>query len=149
MIYDKLKNVSFYMGTNPNLDTAIAYISSHDLNALPMGKTVVDGDNVFINVMDAEAGPANERGWEIHKNYMDIQIDLSGTEVIEIGDVEDMTIEDYNETTDFGKVSCSSLTSCTMGVGNFIVCMTGEPHKPGIAAREDRKLKKCVVKVHK
>lgn len=150
MIYDKLENIRIYAGTNQNLDTAIEYIATHDLNLLPMGKTVVDGDNVFINVMDAEAAPVEERGFEIHKNYMDIQIDLSGTEVIEIGDMAGMRVENYNEATDFGNAFCNTLTSCTMGEGNFIVCMTSEPHKPGIMfSEETKKLKKCVVKVHK
>lgn len=150
MIYDKLENILIYTGTNRNLDTAIDYIATHDLNALPMGRTTVDGDNVYINVMDAEAAPAEARSFEIHKNYMDIQIDLAGTEVIEIGDVDAMTVENYKEDTDFGNASCHPLTSCTMGRGNFIVCMPSEPHKPGILFSEETKtLKKCVFKVHK
>ena len=69
MIYDKLTNMGLYKGMNKNLDTAIDFILSHDLNELPMGKTVVDGDNVYINVIDAKAQPVEERAYEIHKNY--------------------------------------------------------------------------------
>ena len=47
MIYDKLINMGLYKGMNRNLDTAIDFILSHNLNELPMGKTVVDGDNVY------------------------------------------------------------------------------------------------------
>ena len=108
MIYDKLSNLKAYLGFCKNLDTALNYLASHDLNSLPMGKTVVDGENVFLTVMT----------------------------------------ESYQEETDFGTVSCKSLVSCTMGVGSFIICMAGEPHKPGVAAEEDIFLKKCVVKVH-
>lgn len=148
MIYDKLENTEIYKGFNSNLDTALSYIASHDLTSLPLGRTEVDGSNVYINVMEASAAPAQERGFEIHKNYMDIQIDLAGTEIIEIGDSSEMKISDYAEETDFGKAECPVLASCTMGPGNFIVCMASEPHKPGIAAKEDCFLKKCVVKVH-
>ena len=72
MIYDKLINMGLYKGMNKNLDTAIDFILSHDLNQLPMGKTVVDGDNVYINIIDAKAQPVEERAYEIHKNYMEI-----------------------------------------------------------------------------
>ena len=72
MIYDKLINMGLYKGMNKNLDTAIDFILSNNLNELPLGKTVVDGDNVYINVMDAKASPVEERAYEIHKNYMDI-----------------------------------------------------------------------------
>ena len=148
MIYDKLKNIEIYKGLYSNLDTAISYLASHDLTALPAGRTEVDGDQVYINVMEASAAPASERGFEIHKKYMDIQIDLTGTEIIETGDSLSMKVSEYNEETDFGKAECPTLASCTMGPGNFIICMASEPHKPGIAASEDLFFKKCVVKVH-
>lgn len=148
MIYDKLSNLNTYLGLNKNLDTAISYLTSHDLNSLPMGQTKVDGTDVFINVMEATASPATEKSFEIHKNYMDIQIDLLGTEIIETGDSSSMKVKNYNAETDFGTADCELLASCTMGAGNFIICMAGEPHKPGIATGENLFLKKCVVKVH-
>lgn len=148
MIYDKLTNINAYKGLYPNLDIAIDYLKSRSLSALPMGRTEINGSDVFLNIMEASAAPVHERGFEIHKHYMDIQIDLFGTEIIEIGDSAQMQISDYNAETDFGKVACPPLASCTMGPGNFIICMAAEPHRPGIASGDERALKKCVVKVH-
>lgn len=149
MIYDKLSSISLYKGVSKNLDTAINFILSHDLNELPMGKTMIEGEHVFVNVMEAKAAPAEEKGFEIHKEYLDIQIDLEGTELIETGDTAAMEIVDYNPATDFGTARCSASASCRMGPGNFIVCMPHEPHKPGIMDTEENShLKKCVFKVH-
>ena len=55
--------------------------------------------------------------------------------------------EQYDERTDFGTVDCSNAFYCIMGEGRFIICMTDEPHRPGIRAVTDSYLKKCVVKV--
>ena len=148
MIYDKLVNMGLYKGMNKNLDTAIDFILSHDLNELPLGKTVVDGDNVYINVMDAKASPVEERAYEIHKNYMDIQMDLVGVERIDTGDFTKMEIDEYNEEKDVAKATADDLAGCLIGPGNFIICMAGEPHKPNIAVSEDTVLKKAVCKVH-
>ncbi len=148
MIYDKLENISFYLGMHPHLDTALRYIASHDLNELSFGRTEVDGANVFINVMEASARPEEEISYEIHRSYMDIQIDLTGVEAIQIGDMMKQSQVCFNEETDFGTVCCPTSSSCIMGPGSFIICMAGEPHKPGIATGPDRSLKKCVVKVH-
>ena len=148
MIYDKLSNLGLYKGMNKNLDTAIDFISSHDLNELPLGKTVVDGDNVYINVMDAKAFPVEERAYEVHKNYMDIQIDLAGVEQIDTGDYTKMELAEYNEEKDVAKATAEDLAQCLIGPGNFIICMAGEPHKPNIAVSEDTVLKKAVCKVH-
>lgn len=148
MIYDKLTNMSSYKGINKNLDTAIDFILSHDLNQLPMGKTIVDGDNVYINVMDAKAQPVEERAYEIHKNYMDIQMDLIGVERIDTGDCRRMNSGEYNEEKDVAKVTAEDLAECIIGPENFIICMPNEPHKPNIAVSEDVVLKKAVCKVH-
>ena len=57
MICDTLEHLARYNGLHPNLDTAIDYLLTHDLSALPNGRTEVDGDEVFINVMDAALHP--------------------------------------------------------------------------------------------
>lgn len=148
MIFDKLSNIKNYLGMNSNLDTAINYILEHDLNTLPMGKTELKGNQVYINVMEAQASPGDNRSYEIHKNYMDIQIDLEGVELIQTGDSAAMNIADYNTETDFGTVICENLADCIIGPGNFIICTAGEPHKPGCSVSENTFLKKCVFKVH-
>ncbi len=148
MIYDKLSNITLYKGISKNLDTAIQFISTHDLNELPLGKTTIDGDRVYINVMETKAQPIEERKYEVHKNYMDIQIDLIGTERVDTGDYHQVTLEDYHQENDVAAASSEDLAQCILGPGNFIICMAREPHKPNIAVSDDTFLKKAVVKVH-
>lgn len=148
MIYDKLSNITLYKGLSKNLDTAIQFISTHDLNELPLGKTTIDGDLVYINVMETKAQPIEERKYEVHKNYMDIQIDLIGTERVDTGDYHQVTLEDYHQENDVAAASSEDLAQCILGPGNFIICMAREPHKPNIAVSDDTFLKKAVVKVH-
>ena len=50
MLYDRLENIEQYTGLFENLDTAIAYIAEHDLDELPLGRTDIDGDKVFVKV---------------------------------------------------------------------------------------------------
>ncbi len=148
MIYDKMSNLKLYKGMNKNLDTAIDFIVSHDLNELPIGKTVIDQDNVFINVMETSAAPVGERQYEFHKNHMDIQMDLIGIERIDTGDRAKANYISYNEEGDVGNAETADLGSCLIGTENFIICMAGEPHKPNIAVSDDLFLKKAVCKVH-
>ena len=83
MICDALENLNRYRGLHKNLETAIDYLTayhvSHDLSDLPLGRTEVDGENVFINVMEAGLNPDSAR-LEYHKKYADLQIDLTGGE---------------------------------------------------------------------
>ncbi|MBR5510487.1 MAG: YhcH/YjgK/YiaL family protein [Lachnospiraceae bacterium] len=133
---------------SPHLDKAIDFLLSTNLDELPLGKTVIDGDNVYVNKMEAATSPLKQRKFEIHKNYMDIQVDVIGAECIDIGDGTLMeALDEYNECNDLQKVAAPTLACCTMGAGNFVVCIANEPHKPNIQITEDTAMVKCVVKV--
>lgn len=80
MICDTLQHLGRYRGLHPNLDTAIDYLLTHDLAALPLGRTEVDGDKVFINLMDATLHPDAGYHPEYHRHYADLQVDLTGSE---------------------------------------------------------------------
>ena len=82
MICDTLEHLARYNGLHPNLDTAIDYLLTHDLSALPNGRTEVDGDEVFINVMDAALHPDAGYHPEYHKLYADLQIDITGGDMM-------------------------------------------------------------------
>ena len=148
MIYDKLSNAKRYLGISSNLDVALRFIAEHDLNELPLGKTSILDDQVFINVMMTEASPLEEKEFKIHKKYMDIQLDIFGTERIDIGDSGNIDIFESNTEDDLYFVKSNTRTECILGPGNFLICMAGEPHKPAIATGADVSLKKCVVKIH-
>ncbi len=147
MIYDKIQNAGLYKGSNPHLDTAIAFLLTQDLDALPLGRTEIDGSNVFLNKMEASTLPAAGRPFEVHHTYMDIQIDLQGCECIETGDIAAFSCADFSEEKDVGFGDCPAVASCVLVPGSFTICMAGEPHKPGITAGEDTALVKCVLKV--
>ena len=147
MIFDKIANAGLYKGMNTNLDTAIDFMMRQDLAALPLGRTPIDADRVFLNKMEATAAPANEKQFEVHQKYMDIQIDVSGREMIETGDSAIFCCPDFSAEKDVGFGDCPAVASCVLGNGTFTICMAGEPHKPGIATEENKNLVKCVIKV--
>lgn len=147
MIYDKLENLARYRGMSPHLDAAIDFIQSHDLNALPDGRTPVDGDNVFVNVGEATATPGEGRGFETHARYMDLQLDLAGTERCQAALGEVRELEPYDPQRDIAIWEGEEAASVTLGPGRFALFLVGEPHKPGILTGEDARLKKAVFKI--
>ena len=82
MICDALEHLNRYRGLHRNLDTAIDYLTAyhvaHDLYDLPLGRTEVDGENVFINVMDVDLKRSADAKLEIHDRYLDIQVLVRG-----------------------------------------------------------------------
>ena len=80
MVTDSLQNLEQYRGLHKNMDTVIDFLKKCDLTALPDGKTVIDGERVFVNVMEADLREAEGAEYEYHKRYADLQIDISGSE---------------------------------------------------------------------
>lgn len=150
MIFDKIENAKRYLGMNPNLDTALKYLSGTDLGGLPEGKTVIDGDRVFINVMQAVTNPDAEREYEFHEEYYDIQIDLVGMEEVRFGTEYWEITQEYDRQRDIGFGHCICEGSCRLSPGRFTICEPGEPHQPGGAVNEvAAEIRKAVVKVHR
>lgn len=147
MIYDTLDNANQYTGLFENLDTALEFLDNTDLSDLPLGRTDIDGDNVYALVSETDAVKSDDKDFELHSRYMDIHIDLEGCEIIEfaLGSLTEKA--PYDESQDFALFAADLSCACVMGEGRFCVCMTEEPHKPLVAAAGTEKLKKCVIKV--
>ena len=147
MLYDTLENLNQYTGLFPNLDKAIDFIEDNDVSALPLGRTEIDGDDVYVTVMEAEPTPGEGRAFETHSRYMDLQMDLEGAELCEValGDVEEA--EPYDEEKDFALWNGAASAALVLGGGRFAVFMVEEPHKPAIKAQGCDKVKKAVFKI--
>ena len=146
MICDTLQHLTRYKGLCKNLDTAIDYLLTHDPASLPLGRTEVDGDTVFINVMDAELHPNEGSHPEYHRIYADLQIDLTGSEHLDWAS-EGTEQGEFDEENDFGLRTGPEHCGMTLGGGRFAVFFPGELHKPGVARPECTKVRKAVVKI--
>ena len=123
MICDTLDQLHLYKGFHKNLDTAIEFLAAHPLDTLPLGRTEVDGDEVFINVMDADLKPHTGSHAEYHRLYADLQIDLTGGE-------------------GWGYAVFGAL-----GEGRFVLFFPGELHRPGVEMPGCDRVRKAVVKI--
>lgn len=147
MIYDRIDHMAAYRGMAPGLDRAIDFVQHTDLASLPLGRVDIDGENVFANVMEATARDASELHYELHRRYMDIQIDIEGTEAIFVGRAPVTSREAFSEERDFQSVDAAEGARLVMGPGYFAALLPGEPHLPSAAAVPERHLRKIVIKV--
>ena len=145
MICDDLKPLKRYQGLNKNLDTAIDYLQTHDLAALPDGRTEVDGDNVFINMMDATLHSDHGFHPEYHKTYADLQIDLTGGEGWGYTNLPGEEAGEFAG--DIGFRTSPDAVSGVLGEGRFVLFFPGELHKPGVARPGCDHVRKAVIKI--
>ena len=146
MIVDSFDYIACYKGLHPNLDKAIDWLNSHTLDALENGKTIIDGENVFVNVMDADLRDADGAAFESHRRYADLQIDLNGSE--HLGWASEGTEQgEFDEKNDFGLRTGPEHCGMTLGGGRFAVFFPGELHKPSCKTPGCDHVRKAVVKI--
>ena len=150
MIYDKIVNASRYLGISKNLDQALKFMMETDLTELKNGRNEVNGDQVFVNVMDVHTNADLTREYEYHRNYYDIHLVLSGYEKVYIAeDMEDET-KAYSEEADFGLGHARKEAYGLGRPGYFVVCDIEEPHLPGCAdPGQEMTIHKAVIKVYR
>ncbi|MDR1950918.1 MAG: YhcH/YjgK/YiaL family protein, partial [Bacteroidales bacterium] len=54
MVVDILSSAELYDSVNPHFKTAFDFLKKTDLKTLPVGKHVIDGENVFAVVSEYE-----------------------------------------------------------------------------------------------
>lgn len=139
MIYDTLTHLPLYRGIHPNLDTAIDYLTTQDLYALENGRHEVDGDNVFVNVMDAAYHAEGEGTFEAHRTYADIQISLTGDESIGWLPLSLFPEWDEKEETKLFDQFPTADVLLPMKRGTFVIVFPQDAHAPGIGTGKGRK----------
>ncbi|WP_288724834.1 YhcH/YjgK/YiaL family protein [uncultured Treponema sp.] len=147
MIYCTISELPRYISCSTNMKKAIDFIMTHNLNELPLGKTIIDGDKIFINKSSVEAKTADLLKYESHKNYIDIQIDLEGDETVFINNGNCDCIETYKEAEDYALYNyCEPDLTVKLNKNFCAIIFPNEIHMPCVKNKA-KTLIKCVVKV--
>jgi len=147
MILDTLKKQTAYHALNPRLARAFACLQNIDLQTLPDGKHVIDGDDIFINVMSGNLKQPQDAPLEVHDKYLDIQMLITGEEERYgwrsrsacVSPRGEMSLEKdvlfFDDRPD---------TSFTLRTGEFVIFFPDDAHAPMMG---NGYVKKCIVKV--
>ncbi|EGR7965962.1 DUF386 domain-containing protein [Vibrio vulnificus] len=153
MLYIKLEkseNLSF-------LPTAIKkgldfVINMPKYDTLPNGRYEIEGDNVFANVMNYVTESEPDKRAEVHQKYLDIQVVLSGQELILYGEsyTDINSSESYDEENDFDLFNqIKEEQKLILSEGYAVIFFPGELHKPGCSIDGPNEVRKLVIKVKK
>ena len=115
----------------------------------PLGKTEIDGLNLFCLVSDDLTEPAADRRGEFHQHYLDIQLLLRGEEWIGVGPHDYVSEGADRPHPDLWFVDDAQTSYLALQPGDFAIFWPGELHRPLCTFNQPARVKKLVVKVHK
>lgn len=150
MIFDSITNCEKYEKINEGLKKAFEFLKREDLKDLSIGRYEIDGNKVFAMVQEYEPKKAEEKKYEAHKEYIDIQYIVKGEENIGfVPTSRNLTItSEYNEEKDVMRLD-GERAFYKISEGEFFVFFPEEPHMPGVMIDKPCNIKKVVVKIHK
>ncbi len=80
MIFDHVKNIGLYKGLTPAIDTALDYIAKVTPE-VEIGTYFLD-NGVKVVISEYTTRLVNEKGYEAHRRFADIQFCIVGTELV-------------------------------------------------------------------
>lgn len=146
MVIDRLENIEKYTPLHPLFEQVVEFLKSHDLHALEIGKTELKGKDLLVNVAQTSPKEKENAKLETHKDYIDIQIPLSGTEIMGYTAAEDCLPADapYNAAKDITFFDGLAESYVEVKPGMFAIFFPQDGHAPGITPVG---VKKVIVKV--
>lgn len=142
MIVFDLQNSSRIESLHPLFKTLFEYVKSHDLLNSAPGRIDIDGDNLFINNVEADGVDADKQPLEVHRTYIDVHILLGGAERIGWKPLENVTdeVKPYSAADDCALYADSPSAYVDLHPGEFMIVYPEDTHAPLIGSGKIRKL---------
>ena len=125
------------------------FLTGNDLAALPLGRHEITPEGAYANVQEYQTKP--EGLFEAHRDFIDIQIVVSGEEVIGVADLADARdcMQEYDKDRDCVLFSSASeVRNLAADSTAWFIFFPSDLHRPGIAKDGiPSPVKKVVVKI--
>lgn len=148
MVVDSLKNIEIYKGLSSDIYEGLLFLvkSKSDIE---LGIYEIN-ENVKAIVSSYKTVDEFERGYEAHKNVIDIQYPIIGLERIKWSPIEGMNVNiPYDEKSDrtFYNNPSSQGTHVDIGNGIFAIMFPEDGHGPQHKVLKKELIKKITIKV--
>jgi YhcH/YjgK/YiaL family protein len=149
MIVDRLENLAMYAPVHPALAKIVAYLRQQNLLDLPIGKHILN-DATYILRDSYDAKPLSECVFEGHQKYADIQIVLSGEEILGYAPKSRSSIAitaPYSSEKDVEKYALiPGFTEVKLFAGMFAIVFPEDLHMPKYAGSTPNHIEKATIK---
>ena len=149
MIYDRLSNCEQYFILGDKFKKAFDFLKNTDLKNLDDASYQIAGKEIYVNIQSLKTKPVEEKKWEVHRKYIDIQYVISGKEKMGYGILEDFkeVIVNYNDENDVEFLNGDKFNFVNVNEGDFVVFYDNDVHAPMLAYDAPQEIKKAIVKI--
>jgi biofilm protein TabA len=147
VILDTIENAPRYFALYPGIQQAFEFLQAQDLRNKGLGTYEIDGKKLFVIVSNRQSIGRVGLLAEAHRNYIDIQVTLSGTDCIGWLPLKDCSQKQahYDAEKDCEFYLDEPQSWCVVPEGSFAIFFPDDVHAPLAGEGE---VKKAVVKMH-
>lgn len=150
MLTTNIRLAEKYNYLDDKFKKVFAFLRDTDLASLPVGKTEIDGDEVYASVQSYTTMTPDECAFESHHEYFDVQYVVEGEESFGYEPIDNLTPSmDYDAERDLIFYNEPADAGCViLKAGDFAIVAPEDGHAPRRMTKNGPCLvKKIVVKV--
>lgn len=147
MVFGNIQHLYEYKFLIPAIQKCFEYAQSHDLASFSKGRYAIDGEHIFVNIVEYTTSAADTRIWEAHKRYLDFHLMLVGEEQVDLNHIHNMNMGDYQDNRDYLPMDGTKICSLILSPGDFLICYPSDGHRTGVAIQSPQDIKKAIFKI--
>ncbi|MGL5507136.1 MAG: YhcH/YjgK/YiaL family protein [Paraclostridium sp.] len=147
MIFGNINHGKTYSNIDSDLKRCFEYAKENRLVDFEKGTHIIDGDDIFVNIVEYDTCEKEERFWEAHKKYIDVHLMLNGCERIDLNFIENLEQKTYEKENDFLPLKGDNNGYVELRDGDFLICYPEDAHMTAIKVNEKEPIKKAIFKV--
>lgn len=140
-INDKLQNSSLTKDIQFCIDYAVK--NRNKILLLENGSYDVDYNGIKMNVGKYFTKREEEKFWESHKKYLDVQIMIDGSERVAFNNIRNMKEKSFNSERDLVILEGNKLFDIVIENGDVLVFFPNDVHKPELDIFNSENEEKC------
>lgn len=147
MIFGNIRNLHEYPFLEQAVQACFEYAKTHDLRAMEKGSHPIQGDDLFVNLVEYTTTDADKRFWEAHRQYLDLHFMLQGEEQIDLNFIENLEQGEFVPKDDFLPLQGEKNSQVVLREGDFLLCFPHDAHRTAVAVQQPCAIRKAIFKI--
>ena len=148
MVFGNIRDLKDFAYLEENVRRCFDYAREHDLLSYEKGSHPIDGDELFVNIVEYETTTPENRFWEAHRQYLDLHFMLRGPEQIDVNFIDNMEQKEFVEKDDFLPLEGEPNSHVVLNAGDFLLCYPADAHRTAVQVGNPAVIKKAIFKIH-
>lgn len=147
MVFGNIRDLKDFSWLESQVRKCFDYAQTHDLLSYEKGSHPIEGDDLFVNIVEYTTTNAADRFWEAHRQYLDLHFMLCGPEQIDVNFIDNMEQKEFVEKDDFLPLEGEPNCSVVLNSGDFLLCYPKDAHRTAVQVGQPATIKKAIFKI--